>query len=225
MSMDVEQIRSDARKNFSLRDRLLGASSRRKTVTIYTDANVGAKLGYAEEGLYGQKTRRGLIGQLDELKSDLENRLRLLGEDDAEGIAQLQAEFDEKSSELIERIGVLRKELDSTALVFTIQSIPTVIVESIRRRAKKALDIKGKNIPEDREEEFAAEYACQFLAASVVDWTDKQSGETIEGLDLEDARELRGHLPVGQFLVLDTALGELSIEKAIGSSSTDDVDF
>lgn len=225
MDFDVDQIQSEARKTFSLRDRILGTSTRRKMVTVYTDVNAGARLGYVEEDQFGRKTRKGLIGQLDEFKADLENRLRLLADDDDEAIALLKNEFDEKTADLLSQITELREELAKTAFIFTLQSIPTVIVESMRRKAKKALDIKGKNIPEDREDEFAVEYACQFLAASVASWKDAESGETYDSLTVEQAHELRDYLPAGQWFTLDQAIAELSIEKAIGNAGTDDVDF
>lgn len=222
--MDIEQIQSDARENFSLRDRLATGGRRTKTVTIYTDANAGAKLGFAEDGTYTRE-RAGLLGELDEIRTDIQQRLKFTDENDEDAIAALKAELAERTGALREQITELRDELNKTAFIFTLQSLPNVIVRSLRRKARQALGIKGKDIPEDMQEDYALEHTAQFVAASVVEMTDNLTGVTHKGFTVEQAHELLDFLPPGQFDVLDNAIMNLSIERTVGKASTDDLDF
>lgn len=227
---DIEQIQDEAREGFSLRDRLAGVSQRRKTVTIYTDSAVGAELGSAEDqtdglGLKtGRRVRKGLLGEMDALTERIEIELARAGTD-KEAVAAVQADFDKAEAALKRKIKAAQKKLNETAMVFTLQALPDIIVRDARRKARKELGIKNKNIPEDKQEDYSLEYTAQVVAASVATWVDNLDGKTHTGLTVEQARDLRDLLPFGQFARLDHAVYELSFEAAIGNQATDSADF
>lgn len=224
--MDIEEIQNEARKGYDLRARLAESNSRTKTVTVYTDANLGAELGYAtDEEVYagiksGRRIRKGLIGELDALK---EQAAALEGD---EGATQDDVdEIHKRAKSIGAKIAKVRKEMEQTAFVFTLRSVPEAVIKDCRRKARKSLGIKGKGIPEGREEEYADEYTFHMLAASVQSWEDKKTGDTFDAVTVDQARDLQGFLPRGQFQRLDEAMVELSLEVAIANSAVDDADF
>lgn len=227
---EFDEIQDEARKEFSLRDRLAGISQRRATVTVYTDAATGALLGVAEDEKdqfdlkTGRRTRRGLLGEMDALIESTENAIATI-KDDPDAVKAATAALDKEQAALTRKITAAQKKLDSTALVFTLQTLPDIIIRDARRKARKELGLKAKSIPEDRLEDFTLEHVAQLVSASVSEWTDKQTGEKHAGLTVSQARDLRDYLPRGQFDRLDHAVAKLSFEAAISNSVTDSADF
>lgn len=220
-----DAIIEEAREGYSLRDRLRGVSVRTKTVTLYTDAVIGAELGGAEDlvdgyGLKGARRRWGLMGELDTAVEKAAALQRQDDPDEAEVLAVASTIDDLKG-----KIPPLVKKLEKSALVVTARAIPQFVIRDVRRKAKKALGIKGKGIPEARQEEFGLEHLAQLVAASVDSWEDRSAGQKFSNMTLDEARALRDELPAGQFDKLDRAIGELSFESAIASNVTDTPDF
>jgi seryl-tRNA synthetase len=229
---EVDTIVQEAREGFDLRARLAGTSKREKTVTIYTDADTGSKLGGAEDivlpgtEIVSGRRRWGVQGQLDEISQRAEALAKQItdGKVSDEEAGDEIATLETKRAELTKQAEKLLKKLDESALVFTLQAVPDLVVRDSRRIARKNLGIKAKGI-EGREEEFSLEYTAVLLAASVASWTDKLSGDTFDELSVDQAKQLRDFLPVGQFSKLDRAMVELSMEAAIGNYGTDSADF
>jgi hypothetical protein len=220
----VEHAESAAREGFDLRERLLGVAPLTKEVTVYTDAVTGKELGGAEDvrgqgGIVLGRRRWGVLGELEEAQLSAK---ALLDSDDVseEKVAALEA----KAAELTKKSKTLLRKLEKTALHFTLQAVPDLVIRDTRRKAKQFLGIKGKGI-DGREEEFALEYSALLLAASVKEWKDGSTGQTYTSLTDEQARDLRDFLPQGQFNRLDTAMLELSFETQIGNHATDSADF
>ncbi|WP_406245799.1 hypothetical protein ACI7YT_12215 [Microbacterium sp. M] len=239
-----EEIVEEAREGYDLRDRLRNRLKRTKTVTVYTDDIAGSELGGAEDsvdayGIRHGRRRWGIKGELDrlgEVATDLERRLVNLTEildenpDDAEAAAQ-RAEVEAHIATLAEKVAAeqkkitpLLKRLEKTSLQFTLRTIPDLVIRDARRKAKRNLGIKGK-IPEVLLEEFNLEHVAILVAASVESWEDKGAKQKFTSLTVEEARALRDELPVGQFTVLDKAIGELSFEAQISNLATDSADF
>lgn len=233
VDMNIEEIQTEARNTFDMRARLAGATRRSKQVTIYTDEVAGAELGGVQDEMVGEyktgrKIRTGLIGQLDQIREDAERETALLDSDDEdyeEQAAEITARLKASSEEVLEKVNALRERMAKTSMTFTLHALPDIIVRDMRRKTRAALDIKTKNIPDDLEEEYGLEYTAQMLAASVASWVDNQTGQTHGGLTVEQAKDLRDLLPVGQFSRLDRAMVELSIEVAISNQATDSADF
>lgn len=229
----VEEIIEEAREGFDLRARLMGATRREKTVTVYTDSATGHELGGAEDiitprdGLKsGLRRRWGVAGELDEVSARAESLSQLIraGQISEEDALPEIEELEAKRAELTAKAKKLLKKLQSSALDFTLHAVPDLVIRDARRQARKNLGIKNKG-NEGREEEYGLEYTAIMLAASVSEWTDRESGKTFHILTVEQARELKDLLPFGQFDILDAAMVELSMESAISHSSTDDLDF
>jgi len=224
---DIDDIQAEAREGYSLFERLSNSNHRTKTVTVYTNTALGAELGYAaDEDDFGIKTgrrvRKGLIGELDELRE----RAALIAETGSEEEAEAAiVEIEAAKKRLQSKVKKIQKQLRDEALVFTLQSVPELAIKDSRRKARKALGIKGKGIPESRQDEYNDEYTCQMLAASVLSWEDKKVGKKFSSLNVEEARNLKNLLPRGQFPLLDAAMVELSLEIAIANQAVDDVDF
>lgn len=233
ITIDEGAVQDEARKTFDMRARLMGATRRTKTVTVYTDDTAGAELGSVVDEMLGEyatgrKIRTGLIGKLDEITERAKSSVLLLDEDADdydERVAEINAMIGEESDAITAEITALQEKMHESSMTFTIQALPDVIVRSITRKAKAALEIKGKGIPEALEEEYALEYTAHFLSASTVQFTDNASGETFRELSVEDAKALRDFLPAGQFPRLDRAMVELSIEAQISNQATDTPDF
>lgn len=235
---ELESIQNEARSGFSLRDRLAGRNNRRETVTVYTDAVAGDKLGYAFDQLIpqtevktGHRIRKGLAGELDAIQEEgerLSAHIAALEENDTEvpeEDTQRAAEIGTEIKRLKAEIAKVTKTLNDSSLVFTLHTLPDAILKDVRRKTKLSLGIKGKGIPEARKEEWEEEYTVQLLASSVESWEDKETGETHSALTVDQAKDLQGYLPVGQFQRLDSAMVKLSFEAAIGNVGTDSADF
>lgn len=219
-----EQVVEEARTGFDLRERLLGASTLSKTVTVYTDAATGKELGGAEDqkgqgGVVLGRRRWGVQGRIEEIGLRAEYLLKQDSPDDEE-ITALEAELAEKTK----KSKALLAKLDKSALVFTIRAVPELVIRDTRRKARQNLGIKSKGI-DGREEEYSLEYTALLLSASVEKFLDKASGETYTSLSEQQARDLRDFLPAGQFAKLDAAMIEVSFEAQIGEHGTDSADF
>src|SRR5690606_11401978 len=123
-----------------------------------------------------RRVRKGLVGQLDELKVNTELALKYAREDDPT-VAKVAQEFEEKSADLKSKIRHLTERLEESALEFTLQTVPPVLIRGERRKARADLDINTKGIPEALEEAFALRFQARILSASVVRWKDNLSGE------------------------------------------------
>ncbi|MBT2484856.1 MULTISPECIES: hypothetical protein [unclassified Microbacterium] len=233
---ELDGIQESARTDFELVNRLAGKSKRRKSVTIYTDSEAGAQLGYAldqtEGGIRtGRRVRRGIAGRIDQLEEEgnslvkrIEHQVEAgleVPEADTERAKEIQAELAKEKR----KVTALKKRLEATAFKFTLHSLPDIIKRDMRRRARLNLGIRGKNVPADMVDEYELEHSAVSLVASVESWTDVEQDETHSSLSIERARTFRDYLPEGQFPRLERAMLELSYEVAIEHNATDDADF
>lgn len=234
---ETVDIANEAREGFDLRQRLAGANNLTKTVTVYTDAAIGAELGQAVDEVIGEnirtgrRVRKGLIGELDELKDRAESLTRQMTAEEAAGLEPSEslvaeaADIQKQVKTIGPKVSALRKKLDASAMIFTLRSLPDVIIRGVNRSTRQTLGIKGKGIPEARQEDYSLEYTAQMLAASVVSWKDNQSGESHTLLTVQQAHDLADYLPRGQFPRLDVAMAELHYDSQIADQSTDSADF
>ena len=237
LAAEFEEIQEEARSGFSLRDRLAGTSGLRETVTIYTDAAAGKELGHASDEDFGnglktgRRVRAGLVGELDALQEEGEALAKQIDayneadievpDEDAARAAEISAEMKRVRA----AIASVTKRLKASSMEFTLHTLPKAIIKDVKRKSRESLGLKAKGIPEARMEEYETEYTAQMLVASTESWVDNQSGESYTKLTVEQARDLEGYLPVGQFDHLDRAMVELSIKAAIGNVATDSADF
>lgn len=219
MTDDLETVAKEAaeegRKTFDLGARLKGRGLRRVTHRAFTDEEAGQALGGVEErrdpsGSFVIGHRKwGAIGELTDLKLAKEK-----GDDN-------DLQIDAKTEE----IRSLMETLDATALDIELQAIPPVVKKDARRKAKAALDIKGKGVPDDRLDEFADEFNAQLLHAAALSITDVGTGDRNTSVSVEDARNLYDFLPSEESARLEEAVAKLLFESAIADHATSDVDF
>lgn len=232
LDAEILEIQEEARSTFSLRDRLVSKNSRRKTTTVYTDAEAGEELGYAVDEEYqgiksGRRLRRGLIGDLDALEEEgkvLLKRMNASDEVDDKDTARAR-EISTETKTLRSKISAAKKRLKGSSIDFTLHTLPKPITKGVKHQTRSHLKIKGKGIPEALVEDYNEEYSARMLAASTEEWTDHETGETHERLTVEQARDLFNYLPEGQFSRLDETMLTLSFEAAIANAGTDSADF
>lgn len=230
---EFDEIMDEARTGFDLRDRLAGVRRRQKTVTVFTDSETGAELGGVETkylpgtDIVQGKRRWGVQGRLDELREKADSLAKRIEQTPtlADEYRQEIAALEEEMKGLSDEASTLLKKLQETALIFKMQALPDIIIRDTRRKARKALDIKGKDIPESMQEQYGLEHVATLLAASVQSWKDNSDGKVYDSLSVQQARDLRDYLPAGQFPLLDEAMLELSFQASIGEHATDSADF
>lgn len=226
----TETLAEEARDGYDMAARLAGMDSLTDDVTIFTDAVTGKALGGAEDivenGIVMGRRRWGIQGKLDEAMQRTRTLLELEPRTPRE-----EEEREAEALELEDKIAELRKaakpliaKLNKTAMVFTLRSIPELVIKDSRRIARKNLGIKTKGI-QGREEEYLEELTCVIIAASTVQWVDNKDGSTHHSISVEQVRALQQGLPRGQFPKLDAKIHELSLEASIGNLATDSADF
>lgn len=211
--VNKQEVAEQAKSSFNLVSRLQNIPQNTATITIYTDNVAGRELGYAKT-VPDEKNEYGII-----VTAEHRERAGILGEIDGD-----DGSDNERSAALDKKAAELRKKLDETSLVFNLRAVPTIIIRDAVRKTKQRLEIKGKNIPEDKQEDWGAAYSAHILASVVESYTDTLSGET-HPLTYEDARALRDFLPVTEYDRLDEAIVKLQFENSIDESATAEADF
>lgn len=232
LDAEIRDIQSEARSSFSLRERLVNKNSRRKTKTVYTDAEAGEELGYAVDEEYqgiksGRRLRRGLVGELDALEEEGKALLKAIdaAEEPSAADTDRAREISAETKRIRAEITAVKKRLKGSSMDFTLHTLPKPIIKGVKHQTRSHLKIKGKGVPEALLEDYNEEYSAQMLAASTESWIDHETGETHDQLTVDQARELFNYLPEGQFSRLDQAMLDLSFEATIANAGTDSADF
>lgn len=213
---EIESVVEEARETFELGNFLRGRSQRVKQIKLYTDEELGARLGGYEvtkkigpSGLpipdvraWGLKGEYADLSLNDELKKKNAKRLKAIEKE----------------------VAAILEELDETSLTLELRSVPKVIKKDAHRAAKKALDITGKNIPEALEEEYSDEYDAQILERVVTKVT-RGDGAVQHSFTAQDARELQDFLPESEYARLSDAIVELLFRTQISAKAVEDADF
>lgn len=232
--VELEEIAKSAKKGFNLQDRVKNRGLRRASITIYLDEELGPKLGWAydktiSDGLTNRivRVREGVIGELDQARVDLE-QLKIgavaasvtgtASKKKANDLAANVAELEAKRDKMV-------VELTRTAIVLQLRAVPPIIEKNCRRLAKQTLGITGKNVPDERAEEFTESNTAHLMSKIVQSVTDSESGEINHEFDYDDAIALIGYLPPGQYARLDEKLGILQFTDAISQSIEAQEDF
>lgn len=239
--IDEQKIAKITKRGFDPRERLKKRGLRKATITVYLDEDKADEmgLGRAEDivGAMNQFIRRervGVLGDLDQAREELERFERQLAaseEDDEPNekrIAQLESEIkstQEKIKRLEDRRDEILAELEKTGLIFQLRSVPPVIEQDTRRKAKQTLGITEKNVPDEKMEEFSIAQQAHLMAVMIQSVTDIESGEVNTETTYEDAIAYIEELPKSQFARLDQKMGELQFTDAISRSIESQEDF
>lgn len=215
---EVDGIIAEAKTDYDLIDRLRKRGMRTATIKLYTDEITGDLLGTAHDEpvnnilgipVSSKRVREGVLGEIDELESVINPN-----DGQKKRLKALHAEAKK-----------LRATLEATSIIFKLRAVPQIIVDSVRRETKQALKIKGKNIPEDREEEFIQKNNALLLSKIIESFTDTEAGITQNGISVEWAEGLKEYLPPYEYVRLNVKLNEIQFKNALSEGVTDQADF
>jgi hypothetical protein len=203
-----------------------GIILRERKVTVYRNQKAAEELGGFEDKqtLLGttQRERWGLLGKLDErrtAKIELEK-----DNEDGRFDASIQILADEIDA-LIEEIAPVAEALKASALTLELRAVPPVILKDTRRRARKELGIKGKNIPEDRMEEYEDLQQAELLSDMLVSVVDGRGRKPSRQPDVAWALKLRQRLHESEYGRIDRLVGEIQYRGAVANSIAESGDF
>lgn len=224
LEAERKKIEEQVKEEFDLAAFLRGRPLRTKTVTAFTDENLGEELGGAQTeeyvGDYGVRQTRlrtwGVMGKIAEL---------LAGESKDEPAVE-KAKRTKQINALKKEAVTLRGKLEETALVIELHSIPAKIRDDSYRAAREALGINGKISDDDpRSADLKKETDAQLLVRTVGSVKNNATGQTNKGISIENARAMRGYLPDSEWEKVVQALAELLYETVIAQNALEDLDF
>lgn len=239
---EVEQIITEAQEDFDLFEEIVGRPMRTRKLTLGFDEVNGEKLVILENA----KTRVGTlvavmkdkVGNVEALEKELASVKRKRTGDHAAEIADLQAKLDaaraaqEALKEPVQRFGEIEKEVEEVRSIVKAKSIsielralPPKIRRGVVRKARKALGITDKGIPEERMDEYTDRYYVELASAQVVRWRDNRNGKEGFTLTPERIQILVDNLPEGEGNRLLQSVAELQERTAISEAAVAQADF
>lgn len=236
----LEEIVETTRKGFDLKARLQNRGLRKATITLYLDEEVGPQLGWAFDardnlGTPLGRVRAGVVGDIDELEEQKRNSVaeqlaefakdQTLGTDPKSMPKVDTKTIDKKIAEAEKRRAELLEKLSNTGLTIKLRAVPPIIQKDARRRAKATLGITEKNIPDDRIADFVESETAHLMTMIFESITDNETGITNTETTYEDAIDLAGFLPAGQYTRLADKLSEVQFTDAISRSIEGQEDF
>ena len=231
-SPEIEEIVKEVEDDFDLDDLLNNRSHVDSTLRLYTDEKAGKELGgaEAEKGQFGFGTRRrwGILGEIDALSEVIERAEKALGAmDDGDARALIQEEVDEANARVVElgkKAGPLIEKMNRSAIDLEIQSLPPVIIKDCRRRARAALEIKGK-VSEADTERYMEQFNNEILVACVGKYTLVGNGKSMDGITVAQAAALYDKLPQSEVDKLDGKINEIVFKSSIAQEVGLNSDF
>lgn len=218
----VERVGADAKKHYSLRERLRGFKKRTAKVPLFFDLAIMTEVAQAKaqaDGIFEMASRPGLEP----------NR---------------QQELLDQHTEALDRYDALKAELAGTMAVVHLQTVPSVASEAAVRRARKRIssmrEVMVKRMQneklsdearaeasewlEDESEHFNAEINVQSLVKGI-DHISYPDGGVSVGLTVDDVRELHETLPANQWQQLTVAFENLIFDERVARSAVDEPGF
>lgn len=196
---EEERIATEAKKGFSLRDRLLGIKQAESKVLLFLD--LGAVVKYGEAKREHNLLKAKLLGNTD-------------GEQEGPNAKTL------KDSE--KALDKLKAAMLAESLAVSLRSVPNIAIKAAQREARKAYAVDGK-IPDESFEFFAQKINSLTLVDVITGITDS-SGETLKPT-IEDIEQLENLLPSTQWDVLNAAVNKLIYRDTVGEQATDEPGF
>lgn len=194
-AVNIEETLIEARETFSLRERLMNQPQRTGEVTVFTDRVLGRK-------------HQELTVQLEAARLVADD-----SEESAERIAEIEKELHDVATEVYK-----------TGLTFSLRAVPEIVIKAVRRKTRKALNIKGK-IPEDRLEEFNDAFTAGVFSKAIEGFRDHESGAKVDTFTYQDAVDLADYLAKPEWEKIDRAVGDIQFSNSISEAVTEDADF
>lgn len=215
----MEQVAQEIKKGFSLKERLENRGLRRAKVTLYLDENAGAR-------------HKAVADRIKAIQAEVDDAQQERDMADSVSNEAVKAQAEQKVGTLVAERATLtvqvmemEKELERDSLAVSLRAVPAKIAKDCRRRAKVSCDITGKDIPEDKMEEFVQAYNAHLMSLTVVSITDNSTGGINEGLSYQDANDLIDFLPPGQYERLSRAMNEVQFRDAFSETLEVQEDF
>jgi hypothetical protein len=204
MSDSIEQIVSEARKGFDLKDRLEDRTRAEGTHTVFTDDKLAKQVVETATAIAVAKSL-----SVPAVK-DANNKVLAK---EVKPDQKLIAELTEAKAKLVE-------ELRATSFTFHFSAVRQALVDRANAQAKAKL---AEN-PDDTEASDAYFFAILF-ADAVTKVEDHAAGESATSIDLEDALALRDELEPGEWLQLNAAFNTVQFQNSVAHQITDSPDF
>lgn len=240
---ELKEIGKTTKRGFDLSARLKNRGLRKSSIVLFLDEEKGPELGWAYDnkdmlGNVVSRSREGVIGELDILQAAREDLVaqrtaRLAASGDAKNDAEAKAlssfpdmkPIEEKIEKLEKRRDALIADLTKTGITVKLRAVPPIIQKDIRRRAKATLEITEKDVPDTIKEEFNLSQSAHLMTLVFQSITDNETGETNTEITYQDAIDLIGYLPPGQFQRLDDEMGKVQFMDAISTEIETQEDF
>lgn len=200
-----EEIVAEAKKKFSLSDKLKGITHSRDKVLVFTN-------------MEAVKARNDASEKMTELEEDIaraevKDKPALL-----ERFNEAQDDFEAKNSEMLR-----------TALAFHLRGVPKVVIDRCNREADQQYPpdtLSDPTVRKQREALYVRHLLCHVVEkvadADGDSWTlVKDDGKP----DLELAGQVQNDLPAAQWARLDNAIGRLLWTDTLGQAATNDPGF
>lgn len=205
----AEYIQTEAKKTFSLTDKLNGIRTRRSKVLLFTDI----------ESLDRYTVGKGEL-------SRLEQRLGLLNS--ATNVTEAGAAEKKDLAKQIKALKPKVEELFADALKSSLgvhlRGVPNVVFKVAKREARQRFALNDGTIPALKIEEYN-EFVNVVLLQSAIEKITTPEGEELILLTEEQVQELADTLPPTSWDALTNALDALITKDTIADAATDDPGF
>jgi hypothetical protein len=197
----AEPIVDEARSTFSLTDALHGVKRKTTKLLVFTDEE--AVIAYAE--LQNQQTIAGVRAGSEDLTD--EDRARYRAE-----IDELEPQVEEAKTAML-----------ASALSLHLRSVPDVVMDAGRRKARKSYAVDGV-IPDDKLEDANAIQQNYVLGRVIAKVVNSAGAEATFDRDTI-AEDLRSSLPLPQWTRLVRTYNEIVFTDTLGAQATLDPGF
>lgn len=243
---ELDKIVTTTKRGFDPGERLRKRGLRRGTITLFLDDEKGAEIGWAHDmtnalGQFVAREREGVVGEIDvareerakevaEYQRQVDNAGPLgLSTKDLMDIKKAHESelkmYDGHIAELEAKRDELVAELTKTGLTIKMRAIPPVIEKDCRRLARRTLGINEKNIPEEHRENYNLAFNAHLMTKMFQEVIDNETGAVNTETTYQDAIDLMGWLPPGQYLRLDVMMGKVQFTDHISQEIEAQEDF
>lgn len=202
LSEHAADVTAEAKKSFSLRDRLRGIRAATSKVVLFTDPD--AAIAYARH---------------DAVQQQLGSIIAGMPAGSAER-AEVQADYDQGEAEG-ER---LRDEMMRSALAVHMRAVPQVVIEAAQRAARKAYALNDGTIPAEAQEAYIR-FQNHAILGSVITRVVDSEGHDLELDPKTVGDDLLEFLPVPQYQRLIQAFNLLVFNDSLAQQATEDPGF
>jgi hypothetical protein len=223
----IEQIQEEARKSFSLSDRLQDINHRSTSILIFTDMEAVDeynKINAKAQSLSDDLGKINLAGLSAVVEAATTDETRAAAQSALESAlsrkADLQARFDEMESS----VAKAREKMLAGSFVIQMKAYPNIAVKVTKRDIRKKFsDPALGRVPDDRVEEADAALHMALLGQAIVKVTSPDGDLEFDRSTI--GQELSDSLPPAQWDRLFQTFMRLTLSDEIAKAAVDDPGF